>query len=228
MSAPGRPSSTTKEANVYPRRPRRPPPRPSAGRSATRRVEPAEHVAAPVAVEELDVRVELDHRPVVRAVDLAVAVGRDRGADELRRDVAGESAVEVDLDVVDERRVPVAGHDDRVAAPGRALNVSVMAAARPGSRPRRRARRGRRSGRRGRARAIITLWAMTFHRASDALQAVEQPLLLRGRRASCAWPGRAGRRSAAASPSPHGWSVRYWRVSSTLNSARSPEGRSGR
>ena len=75
-TAPGRPDSTTNEANV------------DAGASARltvgtiRRsvvhavpVHRAAHVAAPVPVEELDVRVVLDHRPVVRPVDLAVTVG---------------------------------------------------------------------------------------------------------------------------------------------------------
>ena len=75
-TAPGRPDSTTNDANV------------DAGASGRltvgtirRSVRPrgpvdrAAHVAAPVAVEELDVRVVLDHRPVVRPVDLAVAVG---------------------------------------------------------------------------------------------------------------------------------------------------------
>jgi hypothetical protein len=51
-------------------------------------------------------------------------------------------------------------------------------------------------------------------------EALEQPGLLLGAR------DRARRvqplRAVAASVSPHAWSERYWRVSRTLNSARSP------
>lgn len=75
--------------------------------------EGAAHVAA-LSVEDLDVRVFLDHGQVARSCVLPISARGDRGADELDAEGFRALIVEVGLELVCPVVVYISGQDDRV------------------------------------------------------------------------------------------------------------------
>ena len=181
-------------------------------------VELAAHVAATVAVEELDVGVERDHRPVVGAVANAVSVRRDRRAHELGRHDGRVRVLVVRLQVVHEGGVPVAGDHHRVAHLGFGIRWRIRARW-PGQ-PSHESFQKRPPSASCFSWPISTPLAITFQRARERSRPSSSQ-----RSCSCPVIVASGSKPASqggCSPSPHGLSVRYWRVSSTLKLAMSP------